>query len=235
MSCCCESTHPLLGALMGGLLAKGSLVRVGFAYNYAWNPQGVDAEQLGIEWIRLTLTNDLIEFGVFDSVTVTVKPTAYQNFQDGYITVQGITSTQHSDPENIGSIVQNEIQTYLPGISIQDRDAVQIDSVPQTARGKSGVTQVTPPTGQNQPGQPPPSGKCPAGYYDAGWLWTDCKPLPASGVPPGECSLNTQDFGDWVACQLGIKSTVGGMAAGAAGAMVGVGILTLLAVVLLKR
>lgn len=59
--------------------------------------------------------------------------------------------------------------------------------------------------------------------------------VPPPPPPPGQCSLRTQDFGDWVACQLGIKSPLGGVGAGAAGALIGVGVITLLAVVLLKR
>jgi hypothetical protein len=54
-------------------------------------------------------------------------------------------------------------------------------------------------------------------------------------LAPGQCSWSQQSFGDWVACQLGITGAVGGITAGATGALVGVGVLTLLAVVLLKR
>lgn len=53
--------------------------------------------------------------------------------------------------------------------------------------------------------------------------------------PPGACQWETMKFGDWVACQLGIKDAIGGVAAGATGALIGVGVITLLAVVVLKK
>jgi hypothetical protein len=54
-------------------------------------------------------------------------------------------------------------------------------------------------------------------------------------LPPGACRWETMSFGDYVACQLGITSPFSGMAVGTVGALVGVGVVTLLAVVLLKR
>jgi hypothetical protein len=52
-------------------------------------------------------------------------------------------------------------------------------------------------------------------------------------LQPGKCA--GKDFGDWLACQLGITSPIGGVAAGTVGALIGVGAITLLGVVLLKR
>jgi hypothetical protein len=42
-------------------------------------------------------------------------------------------------------------------------------------------------------------------------------------------------FGDYIACQLGIKGTVGGITAGATGAILGVTVLAAIGLVVLKR
>jgi hypothetical protein len=57
--------------------------------------------------------------------------------------------------------------------------------------------------------------------------------LPQS--QPGQCNWDTQSFGDYVACQLGISSPIGGVGVGAVGALVAVGIGTLILVAVLKR
>lgn len=54
-----------------------------------------------------------------------------------------------------------------------------------------------------------------------------------SPSPPGKCSGKSP--GDWVACQLGIESPLGGVAAGTVGALLAVGLGTLVLVAVLKR
>jgi len=58
-------------------------------------------------------------------------------------------------------------------------------------------------------------------------------PLPTG--QPSRCVWETMSFGDYVACQLGITSPIGGMGVGAFGALVAVGIGTLILVTVLKR
>jgi hypothetical protein len=57
---------------------------------------------------------------------------------------------------------------------------------------------------------------------------------PPSGQP-GACNWDTMSFGDYFACQLGIKSPIGGVGAGAVGGLAAAGLLALVAIVVLKR
>lgn len=57
-------------------------------------------------------------------------------------------------------------------------------------------------------------------------------------LPPGQqsrCVWETMSFGDYVACQLGITSPIGGVGVGAFGALIAVGVGALVLVTVLKR
>ena len=77
---------------------------------------------------------------------------------------------------------------------------------------------------------PPPMGGTP---------YPNTQPPPGGNqlppAPPGQCVWSQMTFGDYVACQLGIKGAVQGAAAGATGALVGVFAIGLAAILLLKR
>jgi hypothetical protein len=217
MSCCsscaqgygCESemSFPtLLGGLMGALVAPGSVVRVGFAYNYDSTSAGVEAERQGAGWLQQAIAGQLQAVGVFSSVSVYVQQPQYGNFQDGYITVQLTTREQQSDPEIVGDTVQYAIQAYAPGISIERRDAVVIDSIPASAVGQSGVAQVT----QQQQ-------------------------VNSNIGGSSQCNWDTQSIGDYLACQFGISSPVGGIAAGTVAGALGLLLIGGAALILLKR
>lgn len=221
MSCCCDNQSQGLSGLYGldglnglmGALASGSQVSVGFAYESSASRDDINAGRTSPAYIQNMLVGNLVEFGVFDRATVIIEePWWGGSIADGYITVKGITYAEQSSSRNISSVIERMIGDYLPFIRITKRNDVVIEAIPAGAQGRSGfeqpnVTKYFPQ--QNQNVQQP--------------------------LAPGECDLGKQDFGDWVACQLGIKSAIGGVAAGATGALVGVGVLTLLAVVVLKR
>jgi hypothetical protein len=211
MGCCCDQSELSglygLNGLMGALLAPGSQMRVGFAYDIVGSGAQIMAGQSEAAYIQNTLTGNLLEFGIFDSVVVTVSPPPMSFFTDGYILVQGVTRNQQNDPNNIGSIVERQIIDYLPAIRITRKDPVVIDAVPTQAQGRSDIAQPN---------------------------WQQYAPQAQQGRL-GECNWDQQPFGDYVACQLGISSPLGGVGVGAAGALIGVGVLTLLAVVLLRR
>lgn len=213
MPCGCDTkeySYPLMSGLMG-TLASGSQVSVGFAYESAASRDDVNAGRDRPAYIQNTLVGNLLEFGIFDSVAVFVEePWLGGYVADGYITVKGITRAEQGSSQNISGIVERQINDYLPFIQITRRDPVVIEAIPQGAQGRSGIEQpniqqVFPPQNRNVQ------------------------------LPPGECDLDKQDFGDWVACQLGIDSAIGAASAGAIGALLGVGVITVLAVALLKR
>ena len=209
--CCGSGLSGLYGLdnLMGALLAQGSQVRVGFAYESVATQSQINQ---GVErpvYLQDMLRNSLLEAGIFDSVSVTVSPPPVSFLTDGYILIQGTTRNQQSDPSNIGQIVQSLIAEALPANRKTRRDPVVIDAVPTSVVGRSDVAQVNaqqyaPQTGQGQP-------------------------------PQGQCNWDTQDFGDWVACQLGIDSPLGGVGVGAVGALIAVGVGTLILVAVLRR
>lgn len=63
-------------------------------------------------------------------------------------------------------------------------------------------------------------------------------PSDKGATPPSgkqECKWSEMEFGDYVACVLGIKGAVSGMTAGATGAILGVAVLAAVAVVAMKR
>lgn len=218
MSCCCDSSqYQLLGGLlerplMGDLLAKGSRVRAGFEYqSRATSAESIEGYDSPL-YIQEVLTGAMLGSGKFESAFVEVKAPGWAGFQNGYITAMGTTFVDIGDPFEVSPIIHDLIQEYLPTVAVTRRDAVAIDSIPQAQVGKPNVQQVYDPSRsqtQTQNQKPPP--------------------------PPGECDWDTQTFGDYIACQLGIKGAVSGLTAGATGAILGVGVLTVLAAVLLRR
>jgi hypothetical protein len=210
---CCESSglSGLYGLdnLMGALLAPGSQVRVGFAYESTATQSQINQGLERPVYIQDMLRNSLLEAGIFDSVSVTVSSPPVSFLTDGYILIQGATRGQQSDPSNIGQIVQSFIAQTLPAISVTRRDPVVIDAVPASAIGRADIAQVNAqqytPQAQQQQAQ------------------------------AGECNWDQQSFGDYIACQLGISSPIGGVGVGAVGALLAVGLGTLVLVAVLKR
>lgn len=236
MACCndCDYGHDCgsgLGSLMGNL-AAGSRLRVGFEfdYNLAYNPDEIEPQITS--YIQDALYNYLADGVTFSDVRVTVQPRGW--ISSGYITVEATTRTPLPSPNSFGDMVAYGIAQYLNRIVVTRRDETLVDSY-----------------GSGQPAGSPPAGVpqvCDASVMDA-WEWAQCtlglgqwsKP-PAGQVntnpqPPqaGQCVWSQMSFGDYVACQLGIKSAVQGAAAGATGAIIGVAAIGLVAILLLKR
>jgi hypothetical protein len=188
---------------MGALVAAGSEVKVGFAYNVSATSEQQFQGETAPAYIQEVLRGALLGSGLFSSVAVIVNPEA-SIVRDGYILIQGLLYTDQAMPEEVGNIAEDLIREYLTAIQIQRRDPVWVLSRPANR------PDATAPFNPTQTGQ-------------------------QNQLPPGECDLGKQDFGDWVSCMLGIDSPLGGVGIGAAGALIGVGVLTLIAVVVLKR
>jgi|SRR5215475_5368721 len=73
----------------------------------------------------------------------------------------------------------------------------------------------------------------PANRPDAVQPYTT-NPAANPNANPEECDWNSMSFGTYIACQLGIKSAVAGVEAGAVGAVVAVGFLVLASFVLIQ-
>lgn len=198
-----------LAGLMGELVAPGSIVRVGFAFEMANTDYGLNSEAQGFQNVAEALRQHLLEQGTFSAVQVSVNPPQYWGIQDGYITVQVTLTDGQSNPRNIGDAVQYKLSDHTLGVIVTKRDFERIDFVPPSEVGKPGVAQVTPQQAtQTSPNQP---------------------------QAPGACNWDTMSFGDYVSCQLGITSPIGGVSVGAFGALIAVGVGALVLVTVLKK
>jgi hypothetical protein len=195
-----------MSGLMGALLAAGSRVRAGFEYSSVASSADSIAGYDSPGNIQSVLTGAMLGSGVFSDAFVDVKEPGWAGLQHGYITASGTTYQDVGDPYDISTLIRGLIETYLPVLTVTRQDAVAVDAIPAAQQGKPGVQQVYNPNAvQTQPNQ------------------------------PGQCSWSKQSFGDFIACELGINSPISGVGVGAVGALVGVGVLTLIAVVALKR
>lgn len=210
MGCCGSGLSGLYGLdrLMGALVASGSRVRAGFEYQSNASIAEHNAGEDTAATIQQVLTGAMLGSGVFSQAFVQVNEPAWMGLQHGYITASGTTYADVNDPYEISNLIAGLIQDYLPVLTVTRRDPVAIDYVPPNAVGKPGVQQVYDPSRQatqNQSGQ------------------------------PGECKWDQLSFGDFIACNLGITSPIGGIGVGAVGALLAVGLGTLVLVAVLKR
>jgi hypothetical protein len=150
----------LMSGLMGnlqGILVAGSKVRLGFAYDIANYGGSTDpSANDDPAYIREVLTGALLGSGDFESVSVTVQPSAYFGLQDGYILIQGTIYRDKGAPEHIEDVAFGLIREYLPLIDITRRDGIIIDFVPADRTNDSNVAQVNTPadtTPRRQPGE----------------------------------------------------------------------------------
>jgi len=58
---------------------------------------------------------------------------------------------------------------------------------------------------------------------------------PGAPPPPGQCSFSTQGFGQWIACEMGLKDPITGALLGSAGTAIGIGVVALVALILIKK
>lgn len=215
-TCCCEQsdvwTDGLYGlsglnGLMGALVASGSRVRAGFEYQSNASIAQHSEGQDSASQIQEVLAGAMLGSGVFSQAFVQVNEPAWMGLQHGYITASGVTYTDVGDPYEISNLIAGLIQNYLPVLTVTRRDPVAIDYVSPEAARRPGVQQVYDPSRQQTQGQ----------------------------QQQGECKWDQLSFGDYIACQLGISSPIGGVGVGAVGALVAVGIGTLILVAVLRR
>lgn len=215
--CCCEQPDTLmdglyglggLNGLMGALLAAGSRIRAGFEYQSTASIAQHNEGEDSAAQIQEVLSGVMLGSGVFSQAFVQVNEPGWFGLQHGYITASGTTYTDVGDPYEISSLIAGLIQSYLPILTVTRRDAVAIDYVPPEAARRPGVQQTYDPSRQQAQGQQ---------------------------QQQGECNWDQLSFGDYVACQLGISSPIGGVGVGAVGALLAVGLGTLILVAVLKR
>jgi hypothetical protein len=208
MGCCGQSEFPLLGGLMGAIPQQLPAIGGGSPFQFGFNEGILAPYQIDLEEMVKTLENQALSYDT--------RVYWLAGYVNRYITIEGYAVTTWQSGSDFGQAIYQALKDA--GFNI-DYASIQFRFEPYSSPG-----QTAPPAmvGTPTPGAKPPV--TPA-------------PPPGSGAPapPGECKWSEMSFGDYVACQLGIKGTVSGIAAGATGALVGVGVLTVLAVVLLKR
>lgn len=211
MGCCSSGLSGLyaldgLSGLMGALVASGSRVRAGFEYQSRASIAQHNAGEDSTATIQDVLSGAMLGSGIFRDAFVQVNEPAWGGLQNGYITAQGTTYTDVNDPYEISTLIAGLIASYLPVLTVTRRDPVYVDYVPPEAATRPGVQQIYN-EGTIRPGQ----------------------------QQQGECNWDQQSFGDYIACQLGITSPIGGVGVGAVGALLAVGLGTLVLVAVLRR
>jgi hypothetical protein len=201
---------------MGALLAAGSRVRAGFEYS----TQASSAESIaGYDSpanIQEVLAGAMLGSGVFSDAYVEVKTPSFAGLVHGYITAMGTTYTDVGDPYEIGTLIRGLIETYLPILTVTRQDAVAVDYVPPAAQANPALQQVY---------IPPPPGSQAQNQLNAG----------QQNQSGQQCSFSQQSIGDYLACQFGITSPIGGIAAGTIAGALGLLLVGGIALIALKR
>jgi hypothetical protein len=212
MGCACnQSQSPaMMSGLMGALLVSGSEVQVGFSYN---TERGT-YEDSNPDWVRQVIVGSMLGSGAFTAASAVITESSLSTYIPRYITVYGKTAHDFADEEDVGGFVYDLFREFLPDVNIYRVDSVLIRSVPPAASGNPGVAQPNIPAGWNRPPgavftptPTRPSPNCPEGFYDAGWLGVNCKPIGSN--QPGRCDFDAMEFDDWLGCALGVTPATG--------------------------
>lgn len=196
-----------LNGLMGELLPAQARFRLGLHLS------ADDFFAQGEENVLNEIEGCLYGTGAFHEIRVSATGTF-----DRYYLIEGKTAAAFAQERDLSALIVGTIQNCAVSVrTVNSVDSLMID-IP--AEYPVGPPPGTSPHPSSVP-PPPPGSKCPQGYYDAGWLWTVCKPLPPTGAQPEECDLNKQSFSNYVACQLGVTPSTAAMV-GVVGALVGV-------------
>jgi hypothetical protein len=214
MSCCCESKYQSLGGLlerplMGAIPQQLPAIGGGSPLQFGFNEGILAPYQIDLEEMAKALEDQALSYDT--------RAYWLAGYVNRYITIEGYAVTTWQSGSDFGQAIYQALKGA--GFNI-DYGSIQFRFEPYYPPG-----QTAPPA---MVGTPPPGSQSPV----------VTKPPSGSGSPPpppGECDWDTQTFGDYIACQLGIKGAVAGATAGAMGALIGVGVLTVLGVVLLKR
>lgn len=194
MSCCCDVQSGLGG--LGAMLAAGSKVRLGFAYDIA-NYSGVadPSANDNPSYISEVIHSALLASADWDfaSLNVSVTPSAYLGLQDGYILIQGTINRDKGSPGDIEDEAYWVIRNNLPALDITRRDPIIIDYVPPAYANNPTVAQ------RNTPADTTPRGS-----------------LTSSGSSWGSVS----DMVNSLARTLGVDQTTA-LVIGAGGAVLG--------------
>jgi hypothetical protein len=227
-----------LGSLsipVSGTIPAGSLIRVGWNYR-TWTGTYEDDPAT----LKNGIIAGLLATGDFYQAQVDLT----EGWLKNYMTLT-LTTNKDLAANTVGSYIQGRIQQIFPTIELYPPDPVLLDALPSdynpdtshlqpgdcfdalynkvscnspTVAGvisASGEPTVTPDNQQQT------SSKCPPGYYDAGWVWTDCKPLSQQRQQPPQCDWNTMSLTNYAACLLGVTPSNAALI-GAFGALLGV-------------
>ena len=201
MSCCQACKNNMRGSAWGGLyglgdgiLAAGSFIRVGFKVRETLFDKTSDGD-----WTTAKIMFCLFDGGLFD----TVDATWAAGYLSQYITVTARTVIDFGSADDAAGNIQETIKQCLPELNILQRDAIVIDSIPETAANVPSVQQ--------------PNYK----KYEQQYKGNQNN----ANKPKRDCWNETSSWTDYAACELNVTPT----GAGVAGAVVGVGLLLLVA------
>jgi hypothetical protein len=196
--------------LMGGIQQQLPAIGGGSPYQFGYNP-GVIAGTFGNKIYTEEEIAGVLDDLSYDTRSYVVPGTGPLN---PFIAVEGYAVTTWQSGSDFGQEIYNTISGA--GYPI-DYASIQFRFEPYYPPGATapppmvGTPYPTTQTGQQQQQQQTPP------------------------QPPGKCDLSKQGFGEWIACQFGLKDPVTGALLGSAGTAIGIGAIALIALVLSKR
>lgn len=202
---------------MGGVLKAGSWITAGFKLSDS-------TPNYTAQDITDTVEGCLYSSGSFNTVIAYVKG---QGFFDPsvYLTIDAEPYHDFAQPDDVSGFITQVLGYCFPQLIIEQREAVIVNSSPAGSVNNSGGRQSS-----GSPALTPPGSKCPAGYYDNGWFSVNCVPVQTvnTASPSSQCDWSKMTFGDYAACQLGIKPSQA-VIVGVIGALAGVILISKLA------
>jgi len=218
-------TAPLLAGLLGGTkkLPAGAHFRQGYVMNLL---QGC-SYMIGITGVTNyidQLEGCLYNTGAFTNVVATCSDALTQ--LHAYLLVEGDTYLEFAQASDLTGLITDNIKncTDIGSDAIKTTDKLMIDAIPQDYAGNPDYEQTSTGPGSLQAiaaAQQPPGGGGGGGN--------------GGGGNPSPCDWSSMSFGEYIACQLGIRDPVTGALAGATGTIIGVGVIGVMAVLIARR
>jgi hypothetical protein len=195
-----------MGHLMGAVPQQLPAVNPGAAFQFGYNV-GVLAGTFGSKIYDPTEIAAVIEA---QGLSYNTNSYAVSGALNPYLTIEGNANTYWDSGSDFGNAIYNAIS--LAGYPI-DFSSIQFRVEAAPGSSPAGGMVGTPYPNPNPNPNPP----------------------PGAPPPPGQCNFSSQGFGQWIACEMGLKDPITGALLGSAGTAIGIGVVALVAVLLIKK
>ncbi|MBO0801100.1 MAG: hypothetical protein J2P31_19965 [Blastocatellia bacterium] len=211
--------HTLLGHLFGALkLPAGSHFRQG----YTLNPDIMAADSSsGQSFVTDEIEGCLYKTGAFWNVTATKISSFFSYYP--YFLIEGDTAVDFTQASDLTGLITDNLKNCVTSVgfdAIKTTDTLQIDAIPASLIGDPNTQQPTTGPGSLTAIQAAQS----SGQQQ--------QKAAGSPNPPATCDWNSMSFGQYLACELGFSDPI---KSATAGALIGVGVIAVIAIVLARR